>query len=191
MFMSGTSSRALARLLAKLAIPVLAALVAAGCSSSKDRPASRPGKWGFPYRADIQQGNWLTQDQIALLRPGMTREQVRFALGSPTLVNVLHAGRWDYPYFVKLGSGGFQERKFTVWFENDKLARWSGDEQPTLQPFQIEKAKTEAPAANSPAAGAAPANSPPANSPPAGASSAETPPVVDSTGASIFPVNKE
>lgn len=106
------------------------ALVAslAGCAS---------GKWGFPYKAPIQQGNWITQEQVALLQVGMTREQVRFALGSPTLTSALRADRWDYPYYFKPGYGTVQERKFTVWFENDRLVRWSGDEQPDLQPFQI------------------------------------------------------
>jgi outer membrane protein assembly factor BamE len=110
----------------------LAAIVfaLAGCSSSG-------GKWGFPYRAPIQQGNWVTSEQVALLQPGMTREQVRFALGSPTLVSVLRSERWDYPYYYKPGYGASQERKLTVWFDNDKLTRWEGDEQPALQPFQI------------------------------------------------------
>ncbi|MFQ1065078.1 outer membrane protein assembly factor BamE [Bordetella trematum] len=117
--------------------PVKAALGAlvlasalAGCSS---------GKWGFPYRADMQQGNWITREQVDLLQPGMSREQVRFALGSPTLTSVLHADRWDYPYYFKPGYGKPQERQFTVFFEHDRLVRWVGDEQPELQPFQIEQ----------------------------------------------------
>ncbi len=101
----------------------------AGCGSSKG--------WGFPYKANVQQGNWITQEQIALLQPGMTREQVRFTLGSPTLTSVLHADRWDYPYFFKPGYGQPSERKFTVFFQNDLLARWEGDAQPDLQPFQV------------------------------------------------------
>lgn len=111
-----------------LAAAAVAAAVA-GCSSDK---------WGFPYRAPVQQGNWITQEQVALLQPGMTREQVRFALGSPTLTSVLHADRWDYPYYFKPGYGEPSERKFTVWFENDLLARWEGDKQPELQPFQLD-----------------------------------------------------
>ncbi|MYZ42965.1 outer membrane protein assembly factor BamE [Achromobacter sp. KS-M25] len=95
------------------------------------------GKWGFPYKAPIQQGNWITSEQVALLQPGMTREQVRFALGSPTLTSVLHADRWDYPYYFKPGYGDAVERKFTVYFQNDVLARWEGDQQPALQPFQM------------------------------------------------------
>lgn len=89
-----------------------------------------------PYRPNVQQGNWVTQQQIALLQPGMTREQVRFALGTPTLTPVFHAERWEYPYYLKPGYGKIQERRFTVYFENDRLVRWEGDEQPRVQPFQ-------------------------------------------------------
>src|SRR5690606_3291026 len=99
----------------------------AGCSNEK---------WGFPYRASVQQGNWITKEQVDMLQQGMTREQVRFVLGSPTLTSVLHADRWDYPYYYQPGTGTPQQRQFTVWFENDRLVRWQGDEQPEVQPFQ-------------------------------------------------------
>jgi outer membrane protein assembly factor BamE len=85
----------------------------------------------------IQQGNWVTKDQVSLLRPGMSREQVRFALGTPTLASVLHANRWDYPYYYRAGNGKVEERVLTVIFEGSQLASWRGDEQPDLQPFQI------------------------------------------------------
>ncbi len=94
-------------------------------------------KWGFPYRADIQQGNWVTAEQVARLEQGMTREQVRYVLGTPTLKDIFHANRWDYPYYNKPGYGNADERRFTVWFENDQLVRWEGDDQPDYQPFQI------------------------------------------------------
>ncbi len=93
-------------------------------------------KWGFPYRADVQQGNWITSEQVSMLREGMSREQVRFLLGTPTLQDVFHADRWDYPYFHKPGYGDEQARRFTVWFEDNVLVRWAGDEQPDRQPFQ-------------------------------------------------------
>lgn len=94
------------------------------------------GKWGFPYRADVQQGNWITSEQVDRLRTGMTREQVRFLLGSPTLQDVFHADRWDYPYMNKPGYGKTEQRNFTVWFEGDSLVRWDGDQQPDRQPFE-------------------------------------------------------
>ncbi|NYT38193.1 outer membrane protein assembly factor BamE [Allopusillimonas soli] len=92
--------------------------------------------WGFPYRPDVQQGNWLTSEQVAQLRQGMTRDQVRFILGTPTLQDIFHSNRWDYPYYNQPGYGKEQLRNFTVWFDGDQLVRWSGDEQPDRQPFE-------------------------------------------------------
>ncbi len=89
-----------------------------------------------PYRPNVQQGNWITQQQVDQLRPGMTREQVRFILGSPTLTPIFHADRWEYPYYMKPGYGERVERRFTVFFENDRVTHWEGDQQPTVQPFQ-------------------------------------------------------
>lgn len=110
-----------------VAVCVLAAALSA-CGSTK---------WGFPYRADVQQGNWVTAEQVARLERGMSREQVRYVLGTPTLQDVFHADRWDYPYYNKPGYGEAEARHFTVWFENDLLVRWGGDEQPDYQPFQV------------------------------------------------------
>lgn len=109
-----------------LAVGVLAVAISA-CGSTN---------WGFPYRPDVQQGNWITAEQVAQLQQGMTREQVRFILGTPTLQDVFRTNRWDYPYYNKPGYGPEQERKFTVWFDGDSLQRWEGDEQPDRQPFQ-------------------------------------------------------
>lgn len=105
----------------------LLAISLAGCGSTN---------WGFPYRPAIQQGNWVTSEQIAKLEVGMTRDQVRFVLGTPTLEDAFHADRWDYPYYNQPGYGKDELRKFTVWFQDDKLTHWSGDQQPDRQPFQ-------------------------------------------------------
>ena len=109
-----------------LAAGILACTLAA-CGSTN---------WGFPYRPDIQQGNWITSEQVAQLQPGMTRDQVRYILGTPTLQDIFHANRWDYPYYNNPGYGEDQQRRFTVWFDGDQLVRWEGDQQPDRQPYQ-------------------------------------------------------
>jgi outer membrane protein assembly factor BamE len=106
----------------------LLVVAAAGCSSNR---------WGFPYKVSVQQGNWITKDQVSLLRPGMTREQVRYALGTPMLTSALHSNRWDYPYFYRAGTGKIEERTLTIFFNGAQLESWRGEEQPELQPFQI------------------------------------------------------
>lgn len=113
---------------------VLVAALSVGCSSNR---------WGFPYKVGVQQGNWITTQQVQLLSPGMTREQVRFALGSPTLTSVLHTDRWDYPYFYKAPNGQTEERNLAVTFQDGLLVKWEGDEQPELQPFQIAREEVQ------------------------------------------------
>lgn len=80
-----------------------------------------------PYKLDVQQGNVVTQDMIAKLRPGMTKSQVRFIMGSPLLVDIFHGNRWDYVYRYQKAGQVTEERKITVWFDGDLLQRVSGD----------------------------------------------------------------
>lgn len=80
-----------------------------------------------PYRIDIRQGNYITQDMVAQLKPGMSRDQVRFILGTPLVADIFHADRWDYIYSFKPGRGETQLRRFAVFFVDHKLARVAGD----------------------------------------------------------------
>ena len=80
-----------------------------------------------PYRIDVRQGNYVTQEMVSHLRKGMTREQVRFALGTPLLDDIIHANRWDYVYRFTEGHGEAEQRKLTLHFENDQLVRVEGD----------------------------------------------------------------
>jgi outer membrane protein assembly factor BamE len=64
---------------------------------------------------------------VARLKPGMTREQVRFALGTPLVADMFHADRWDYVYRFQPGRGEAQSRRLVVFFEDGKLVRVGGD----------------------------------------------------------------
>jgi outer membrane protein assembly factor BamE len=105
----------------RLACAILAALIVSACSWA-------PRSLG-EYRIDIQQGNVLSQEQVSQLRPGLTQEQVRFILGTPMLVDMFHADRWDYVYRFQNGrTDAVETRRFTVFFNNEgKLYRVSGD----------------------------------------------------------------
>jgi len=93
----------------------LVALLVAGCNIIT------------PYKLDIQQGNFVTQDMIAKLQLGMTRSQVRFALGTPLMVDPFHNDRWDYVFrYMKAGTLT-EQRRLKVHFSNDRLARVEGD----------------------------------------------------------------
>jgi outer membrane protein assembly factor BamE len=88
------------------------------------------------YRIDVQQGNVLTQEMVSQLRPGLSKDQVRFILGTPVLMDMFHANRWDYFYWLKKGnSGEIETRRFSVFFDADgKLTRVAGDVAPADPP---------------------------------------------------------
>lgn len=98
------------------------------CAVSVALAACSPPKLINEYKIDVQQGNALTQDQVAQLRPGLTKDQVRYVLGTPLLSDAFHADRWDYVY--RMQKGGAKEvdaRRLTVYFQDGKLARVAGD----------------------------------------------------------------
>ncbi len=109
-------------------VVVIAALLVAGCATI-DTYAPTLRSFGV-YKLDVNQGNFLSQDMVDKLRVGQTKQQVRLVLGTPLIVSVFRDDRWDYDYeFIKQGRV-VEHRKLTVYFADDKLARWEGDEMP-------------------------------------------------------------
>jgi outer membrane protein assembly factor BamE len=80
-----------------------------------------------PYKIDIQQGNYISQEMVAGLKPGMSKEEVRLALGTPLLTDIFHADRWDYLYWREKPGAKREQRKLTVFFEDGRLTRIDGD----------------------------------------------------------------
>jgi outer membrane protein assembly factor BamE len=135
------------------AVAALAGLAAlAGCASRPDQIALRqPGLLErlTPYRVDIQQGNVVTREQLALVKPGMPREQVRDVLGSPMLTSVFHAQRWDFVFENKraAGSGTAPARlAVAVHFKNDVVDRVVAPDLPTENEFVAGMVDRRAPA---------------------------------------------
>ena len=79
------------------------------------------------YRIDVQQGNVLSEDMLAQLSPGMERRKVRFLLGTPMLTDTFNQDRWDYIYTYSRGGGIVEQRRVTLFFEDDRLERIEGD----------------------------------------------------------------
>src|SRR5258708_11651720 len=134
--------------------PALTALLAAallpGCKSVD--VTRLPGV--TPYRMVIQQGNFISQEMVSQLKPGMTKEQVRYVLGTPLVADIFHADRWDYVYYKDPRRGTREGRKIAVLFENGKLARVLGD-------VVAAEPKSEAAVPKEPAAAPQPAPQPP------------------------------
>jgi outer membrane protein assembly factor BamE len=92
--------------------------------------------WVFsPYRPDIQQGNFVSQEMLGQLKVGQSRDQVKFILGTPLLTDAFHADRWDYPFYLARGDGELTTSRVTVYFKDNLVARIDGGNLPTEREY--------------------------------------------------------
>ena len=100
----------------KLTTVSVIALVLLGCTVWKE-PSS------VVHKMDIRQGNVLSDDAIAQLKPGLTKEQVEFLLGPPTITDTFHANRWDYVCSLEKEGKQYEFKHITLYFKGDRLEK--------------------------------------------------------------------
>jgi outer membrane protein assembly factor BamE len=76
------------------------------------------------YKIDVQQGNIVTPDMVDKLKPGMTKSQVRFVLGTPLIVDAFRDNRWDYVYMRQEKGELVEQERLTIFFENEILTHF-------------------------------------------------------------------
>lgn len=82
------------------------------------------------YRADVQQGNFVSKEMVSQLKAGMTPEQVRFVLGTPLVNDIFHNERWDYPFRMRKGDGRITSSHVSVFFKNGRVEHFEGGDLP-------------------------------------------------------------
>ncbi|MFA6921212.1 MAG: outer membrane protein assembly factor BamE [Gallionella sp.] len=95
---------------------ILLSLLLAACDSiSVPAPSA--------YKMDIRQGNYVTTEMRDKIKPGMSKAQVRYVMGTPMISDVFHASRWDYVYRLEQGGKLVERQRLTLYFEGENLAR--------------------------------------------------------------------
>lgn len=117
-----------------VAAVLAAALTLAGCSTFNDATRSMANAMTL-YKPEVVQGNFVSKEQVAQLRPGMTRLQVRDILGTPLLVDMFRSNRWDYVFTIKRQGVPEQQYRLTVFFDGDHMVRTEGDQMPSETEF--------------------------------------------------------
>ena len=88
---------------------LLAFLLLAGCSFLPH----------ILYRIDVQQGNVVTEEMLEKLKPGMTKSQILFVMGSPLIVDAFRDNRWDYVYVLRERGDLVEQKRLTIFFDED------------------------------------------------------------------------
>jgi outer membrane protein assembly factor BamE len=105
----------------RVLLPVLCLSLLAGCSLVESVK-----KFG-PYSINVQQGNALDSESISRLKPGLSRSQVRFLMGTPLVVDPFRTDRWDYVYMYYEAGTLVEQKRVSLFFDGDTLARIEGD----------------------------------------------------------------
>jgi len=106
-----------------LSLTLFASLALSACTTILDN---------FPgiYTLEIQQGNIIEQAMVDQLRPGMSKRQVLYIMGSPMLTDYFHQKRWDYVYYDKQSGEDKQQKHISLFFNNDQVVAVQGDFKP-------------------------------------------------------------
>jgi outer membrane protein assembly factor BamE len=101
------------------------------------KPSGFDSFFGFitPYRITVQQGNFVSQEMVTQLKQGMTREQVRFLLGTALLTDMFHEDRWDYPFRLLKPNGEVVSSRIAIFFKNNTVERFDGGNLPTEKEY--------------------------------------------------------
>jgi len=75
----------------------------------------------LPYKIDVQQGNVITEEMVEKLKPGITKSQVLFVLGSPLIIDAFRDNRWDYVYLFREKGELIEQKRLTIFFDGDVL----------------------------------------------------------------------
>ena len=126
-----------------LSAGLVAVLAFQGCStisswsSSFNEPPSVKTFLAFvaPYKPDVVQGNVVTTEQITLVKPGMSRSQVKDILGSPLITDPFHGDRWDYVFTLRRQGFDDQQRSFVVLFDKDQVQKIDAPTLPSEDAF--------------------------------------------------------
>lgn len=130
---SPTHARAARRVLP--ATLALALALSLGACGSFDQTTRRMADAMTLYKPEVVQGNFVSREQVQALRPGMTRLQVRDILGTPLMTSLFHADRWDYVFTMQRQRVQPQHYRLTLYFQDDLLARFEGDDMPSEAEF--------------------------------------------------------
>lgn len=95
---------------------ILLSVLLASCSGLSEPLLS-------PYKMDIRQGNYVTPEMREKVKIGMSKQQVRYVLGTPAINDAFHGNRWDYVYRFERGGKVVEKQNLTLYFEGDNLVR--------------------------------------------------------------------
>jgi len=77
------------------------------------------------YQVPIAQGNIISKEMLSKLEKGLTKIQVQYIMGSPSIKDPFDSSVWDYIGYEIIGNEVLREIHYSLYFQNEKLDKWT------------------------------------------------------------------
>ncbi len=93
------------------------------------------------YQVPVSQGNIISLDMISKLETGLTKAQVQYIMGTPSIKDPFNSSKWDYIGFEIIGDEVFREVHHSLYFEKNKLVEWKKEVDSEANDNALEESK--------------------------------------------------
>lgn len=76
------------------------------------------------YQVPIAQGNIISLEMLSKLEKGLTKVQVQYIMGTPSVQDPFNSSKWDYIGYEIIGNELLREVHYSLYFQEDKLIKW-------------------------------------------------------------------
>jgi len=77
------------------------------------------------YQVPIAQGNIISKEMLSKLEKGLTKIQVQYIMGSPSIKDPFDSSVWDYIGYEIIGNEVLREIHYSLYFQDEKLDKWT------------------------------------------------------------------
>ncbi len=76
------------------------------------------------YQVPIAQGNIISLEMLSKLEKGLTKVQVQYIMGTPSVLDPFNSSKWDYIGYEIIGNELLREVHYSLYFQENKLSKW-------------------------------------------------------------------
>lgn len=77
------------------------------------------------YQVPIAQGNIISIQMLSKLEKGLTKAQVQYIMGTPSIKDPFDSSVWNYIGYEIVGNEVLREIHYSLYFQDEKLDKWT------------------------------------------------------------------
>jgi len=75
------------------------------------------------HKNEINQGSIIRKEKFDLIKNGMTKNEVKSIIGSPSIIDIFHSNQWEYVHHSFLNNDQILSFRVTLFFTGEVLEK--------------------------------------------------------------------